>query len=60
LVEQEILKIKDSQEGDKQQVQEKDALIDELQGVNEQLQRQNEVKAEEIRLLIDKMEQYKA
>jgi len=60
LVEQEIFKIKDSQELDKRQVQEKEALIEELTALNDQLQRQNETKGEEIRLLIDKMEGYKA
>ena len=60
MVEQEIFKIKDSQELDKRQVQEKEALIEELTALNDQLQRQNETKGEEIRLLIDKMEGYKA
>ncbi len=60
LVEQEILKIKDSQDNDKRQVQEKEAYIDEISSINDQLQRQNETKGEEIRLLIDKMESYKS
>ena len=40
-------------------MQEKDALIEELHSLNDSLQRQNETKAEEIRLLIEKMEGYK-
>jgi FtsZ-binding cell division protein ZapB len=53
------MKIKDSQDSDKRQVQEKEAVIEELSQINEQLQRQNEVKADEIRALIEKMESYK-
>lgn len=41
-------------------MQEKEAYIDEISSVNDQLQRQNETKGDEIRLLIDKMESYKA
>jgi FtsZ-binding cell division protein ZapB len=59
LVEQEIMKIKDAQDGDRRQVQEKEALIEELSVINDQLQRQNDTKADEIRVLIDKMESYK-
>ena len=40
-------------------MQEKDPLIEELHSLNDSLQRQNETKAEEIRLLIEKMEGYK-
>jgi hypothetical protein len=39
LVEQEIMKIKEAQEGDRRQVQEKEALIDEISALNDQLQR---------------------
>jgi FtsZ-binding cell division protein ZapB len=41
-------------------VQEKEAYIEEISSINDQLQRQNETKGEEIRLLIEKMESYKA
>ncbi len=53
------MKIKDAQDGDRRQVQEKEALIEELSVINDQLQRQNDTKADEIRVLIDKMESYK-
>ena len=41
-------------------MQEKEAYIEEISSINDQLQRQNETKGEEIRLLIEKMESYKA
>jgi len=41
-------------------VQEKDCLIDDLQGQIHSLSRANDLKSEEIRTLIEKMEAYKA
>ena len=53
------MKIKDKQEEDKNEVLDKNELIIELREINKELQRQNEIKNEEIRVLIDKMEKYK-
>ena len=41
-------------------MQEKDCLIDDLQGQIHSLSRANDLKSEEIRTLIEKMEAYKA
>ena len=50
------MKIKDKQDQDKLELQEKEDLILELREVNQDLIRQNDVKAEEIRIVIEKME----
>ena len=50
------MKIKEKQDQDKQDLLDKEELVAELREVNQDLLRQNEVKTEEIRLLIEKLE----
>lgn len=55
----EVEKIRDQQESDKRNTQEKDAVIEEMANQIEMLTRQSDTKGEEIRTLIEKMEAYK-
>jgi phage-related tail protein len=55
----EVEKIRDQQDSDKRNTQEKDAVIEEMANQIEMLTRQSDTKGEEIRTLIDKMEAYK-
>jgi FtsZ-binding cell division protein ZapB len=55
----EVEKIRDQQDSDKRNTQEKDAVIDEMGNQIEMLSRQSDTKSEEIRTLIEKMEVYK-
>ena len=55
----EVEKIRDQQESDKRNTQEKDAVIEEMGNQIEMLSRQSDTKGEEIRTLIEKMEAYK-
>lgn len=59
LVESEVAKIKDSQDADRRAAQEKDNIIEDLTLANENLVRQSDIKGDEIRTLIEKMEGYK-
>ena len=59
LVESEVAKIKDSQDSDRRAAQEKDNIIEDLTLANENLVRQSDIKGDEIRTLIEKMEGYK-
>lgn len=59
LVESEVAKIKDSQDADRHAAQEKDNIIEDLTLANENLVRQSDIKGDEIRTLIEKMEGYK-
>lgn len=54
-----MLKIKEKQDQDKLELQDKEELIAELREVNQDIIRQNELKTEEIRIVIEKLEQYK-
>ncbi len=53
------MKIKEKQDQDKVELLDTEELIAELREVNQDLIRQNELKAEEIRIVIEKLEQYK-
>ncbi len=50
------MKIKEKQDQDKVELLDKEELIAELREVNQDLIRQNELKAEEIRIVIEKLE----
>ena len=58
-MESEVAKIKDSQDADRRAAQEKDNIIEDLTLANENLVRQSDIKGDEIRTLIEKMEGYK-
>lgn len=53
------MKIKDKQEEEKMELEEKNELVAELRDLNREIAKQNEIKNEEIRILIEKMEKYK-
>ena len=58
-VEQEVTKIKQSQDAERQEIQSKDELNQAMNLQLEQFQRQIDIKNEEIKILLDRMEQYK-
>jgi len=58
-VEQEVTKIKDGQDKERQELLDKEELIGQLNNQLEQFSRQIDIKNEEIKILLERMEQYK-
>ena len=58
-VEAEVSKIKDRQEADTKEMDIKDDMLEEMRNLNEELRSNISTKTEEIKLLIDRMENYK-
>ena len=58
-VEAEVSKIKDRQEADTKEMDIKDDMLEERRNLNEELRSNISTKTEEIKLLIDRMENYK-
>ena len=58
-VEQEVTKIKQGQDQERHELNEKEDLIQQLNINLEQFSRQIDIKNEEIKILLDRMEQYK-
>ena len=58
-VEAEVSKIKDRQEADTKEMDIKDDMLEEMRNLNEELRSNIRTKTEEIKLLIDRMENYK-
>lgn len=58
-VEAEISKIKDRQEQDVREMEQKDSMLAEMRHLNEELRANIATKTDEIKLLIDRIETYK-
>ena len=58
-MEQEINKIKDERDGERQEKEEKEAILEALSVQIEDKDRQIDIKTEEIRILLEKMESYR-
>eukprot|EP00347_Sterkiella_histriomuscorum_P016960 403351196 len=58
-IESEVMSIVQMNEQVKSELQEKEYMLQELRDINQELGRQNEIKGEEIRIVIERMEQYK-
>lgn len=58
-VEGEVSKIKERQEVDTKEMQIKDDMLEEIRNLNEELRSNISIKTEEIKLLIDRMENYR-